>query len=108
MTERPPVPAPPANGLRAVAVWLATRLDDARFYRAAAHAAMTADAIDDESGRADRHEHSRTGDGLSFDIDEHGQVWMMRGGHAHIIGPKEVVLAEMRRVLAGAELREDR
>lgn len=43
---------------------------------------------------------------LELGMDEHGRVWMYVEGHAHMIGRREAVCAEMRRFLVAAVLGE--
>jgi hypothetical protein len=101
-------PSPPSEAgatieLRQRALQLATDLDQAQLYQAAAHASMVADAVarntehgNDNSPVADIE--------LEFELDEHGRVWMIRDGDCHIIGRRLAVCTEMRRFLAAAAI----
>jgi hypothetical protein len=40
---------------------------------------------------------------LSFELDEHGRVWMVGDGDCHVLGRREAVCAELRRFLAAAD-----
>jgi hypothetical protein len=94
--------------LREAIMRLAADLDSARLYKAAAYAAMAADAAVEPAAAALSEGELRTDVETDFELDEHGRVWMIREGDCHIIGRKNAVCAEMRRFLASVVLGEGR
>ncbi|HZG09551.1 MAG TPA: hypothetical protein VEZ70_11290 [Allosphingosinicella sp.] len=88
--------------LRAAAVRLAAEMEAAGVVLGAAYARLAGDALEGrlpegwgrEAGVVD-------GDGVEFEADEHGRVWMIREGVCHAVGRVEAVCGEMRRFLNG-------
>lgn len=78
---------------------LATDLDEAQLYQAAAYASMVADAATRSGGHGNGNTPTAEIE-LEFELDEHGRVWMIRDGDCHIIGRRLPVSIEMRRFLA--------
>lgn len=97
-------PSPPHEAgvtveLRQRAMQLATDLDEAQLYQAAAYASMVADSVA-HTGEHGNDNGPVTDIELEFELDEHGRVWMIRDGDCHIIGRRLAVSTEMRRFLA--------
>jgi hypothetical protein len=86
--------------LRDEAMRLAAQLDEARLYQAAAYASMVADAIDHSRGQPVNDNALATDVELEFELDEHGRVWMLKDGDAHIIGRRLAVIVQMRNFVA--------
>ncbi|HEX8483666.1 MAG TPA: hypothetical protein VF650_17335 [Allosphingosinicella sp.] len=109
MTATPPSYGPASiERLRNAAMRLAAELDEARFFQAAAHVSMGADAINRGPAPELTAAQLRTDIELEFEFDEHGRVWMIREGDCHIIGRTEAVCLEMRKFLANLALGRDR
>lgn len=105
VTDEPPLIYPlPTRHLRDAAIRLASELDEVRLYKAAAHASMAVDAIDEGPAEPLSGAEMRTDVEIEFEVDEHGRVWMIREGDCHIIGRANAVCAEMRRFLASVVL----
>jgi hypothetical protein len=95
----PPIPVPPVDELRAVAMRLTAELDQARLHRAAAHVSMAVEAMAEAPEPAVNDNVFKSDVECEFELDEHGRVWMYKDGDAHIIGRKDYVRTEMWRFL---------
>jgi hypothetical protein len=93
-----------AAELRHAAARLATEMDRARLFQAAAYAAMAADAARAPPVGEDE---MRTDVDLDFCVDEYDRVWIIFEGDCHIIGRRGAVCAEMSKFLASAALQEE-
>lgn len=95
----PPIPVPPVEQLRADAVRLTAKLDQAKLHRAAAHVARAVEAMAEAPEPAVNDNVYRSDVECEFEVDEHDRVWMIRDGDCHIIGRKDYVRTEMWRFL---------
>ena len=96
--------------LHEAAVRLGDRLDKAGQLLAAAYVSMAVDAIeasaafgqgrDEGTEPRQRDEAMLNGVDLDFTLDGQGQVWMIREGDCHLLGPTAPVCGEMRRFLS--------
>jgi hypothetical protein len=102
MPDPPTSNSPAANDLLETAIRLATTLDEASLYRAAAYASMVADAIKLGAGDAVATASEDTDLELDFELDRKGNVWLIRPPGCQVLGCRSAVVAAMRRFLRSA------